>query len=149
MSDPTTFEFAQIKIGDGGGPETFTVVCGLQNVTINETASTNDRFVRDCTAPATPPKRKVTVSGVQWDVTGGGVANTDQFVALKALLGKLNNYEIVGLDISDPATPAGTAIGTFAGSAVMTAKNISTSENDLASMEITLAGEGDLVYTPV
>ena len=46
MALPAEADFELIKIGDGGGPETFSNIC-VQDVTVNQTANTADRFVRD------------------------------------------------------------------------------------------------------
>ncbi|OMG61405.1 hypothetical protein IL54_4836 [Sphingobium sp. ba1] len=144
MSLPTTFDFAQLKLGDGATPENFVIVCGLETTGINESAQTSDRYVRDCAAPATPPRRRLRVTGVTWDISGNGMANVDQFALLKAALGKHRNWEIVPLDTTDPDTPAGVPMGTFSGQAVMTARNIGTVADGFATLELALAGEGDL-----
>ena len=70
MTLPTTFDFAQLKLGDGATPEVFTVVCGLETTGINQSAQTSDRYVRDCTAPATPPtiKRNASITSTVWFV---------------------------------------------------------------------------------
>lgn len=148
MSAPTTFDFAQIKIGDGATPEVFTLICGLETVGINEAAQVSERQVRDCTLPAKNPTRKLRVTGTTWDVSGTGLANVDQIATLKAALGKHYNYQIIPVDLSDPEIEAGTPLGTWAGEAVMTARNIGTVADGFATLEITLSGEGDLVWTP-
>lgn len=149
MTLPTTFDFAQLKLGDGATPEVFTVVCGLETTGINESAQTSDRYVRDCTAPATPPTRKIRVTGVTWDISGSGLSNVAQFALLKDALGKHRNWQIVPLDTTDPDTPAGTPLGTFEGTGVLTSRNIATVADGFATLELTLAGEGDLEWDPV
>lgn len=148
MSFPVEPDFVVIKLGDGATPtEVFTVMCGMENINLNQTANTTDRFRRDCAKPAALPKRKVRTTSTQWDVTGSGVINTAEFARFKAALGYSRNYrlEFGRYDVAQPDT--GVIIGTYAGPAVMTANNISMSDGE-GGADITLAGENDIVWTP-
>lgn len=144
MSFPTEFDFALIKIGDGGSPQVFTLLCGVENVTVNENTNTTDIFRRDCAKPGSTPKRRLRVTGSQWDVTGSGVANLAQIDLLNAAMGIRRDYEIEFGERD--GTDAGVIIATATGSAMLTARTI-TGSNEDSSMEITLAGEDDLVWT--
>lgn len=143
MSYPTEFDAAIIYSVTGG---TRTILCGIENVTINETANTSDRFRRDCAKPGMIPRRGVKVNGLQWDITGSGVANADTITSMKALLGAHANYEIDGIEYD--GTDEGNVLGTYAGRGVMTANNKSLQTGGDSSGEITIAGEDDLVWTP-
>lgn len=147
MSEPTTFEFAVIKVGDGADPEVFTTFCGIQTTGFNRTVQSSDRFVRDCTSPGLVPERKVRVTGKQRDLTGSGLYNLDQTALINGLEGIRKNYQYVIMDISDPETPAGTVIGTWAGPGVATSINMGSSDNDDASIEISIASDGAWTYT--
>ena len=148
MSAPTAFDFAQIKIGDGATPtEAFTLICGIETVGLSEAAQTSERQLRDCAAPATPPKRKLRVTGTTWDVSGSGLANADQIALLRTALGKHRTYQVIPLDLTDPDVAAGVPLGTFQGTGVLTARNINTIDDGFATLELTIAGEGDLVWT--
>ena len=125
---------------------TRTILCGIENVTINETANTSDRFRRDCEKPGAIPRRGVKVNGIQWDITGSGVANADTIATMQALLGAHHDYEVDAIQYD--GTDAGLALGTFAGQAVMTAKNMNLQTGGDSTGEITLAGENDLIWTP-
>ena len=146
MSYPTEIDFAIVRIGDGTTPEVFTVVCGLENATVNETANTSDRFRSDCENPGRVPTRSVRVTGVQWDVTGSGVSNSDQIPLRKAALGKHRNYQIDAIE--EDGTDAGKLLGTFAGRGVMTANNLNLQRTGDSTGDITIAGENDLTWTP-
>lgn len=146
MSVPTEIEFARIKIGDGATPtEVFTTICGLENVTVNETVSTTDRGVRDCTTPNAVPNRRVKVTLRQTDITGSGLSNADEIADLRAALGKTKNYRIECY--ADDGTDAGDLLGTYAGPFVMTASNLNLTQEGAASAEITLASDGAVTYT--
>lgn len=146
MSFPTEIDWCLIKMGDGATPsETFTLLCGIQDATVNVTANTQDRFVRDCAKPGSIPKRKVKTTGMQMDVTGAGLSNVDTIDEFLAALGKHKNYKIEAY--ADDGTDAGDLLGTFAGNYVMTAANLNAPRESPASGEITLASDGDWTWT--
>lgn len=143
MSFPNEFDFILVKLGDGESPEAFTLLCGLENATINETVNTTDRFRRDCAKPGSIPKRKNHATGEQWDITASGVVNLDQIDLLNTAKGVRKNYELE-FGRRD-GTDAGEIIATASGPAMLTARSISGG-GDEGSMEITLAGEDDLTW---
>jgi len=146
MSVPNEADFAIIKIGDGATPtEAFAVTCGIQDVNINQAVGTQDRFVRDCTKPGEIPNRKVKATGKSLDVTGSGLIDKAQIAIYNSALGVTKNYKIEVYQ--DNGTDAGTLLGTFAGSFMMTASNQSIPREGTASAEITLANHGAWTWT--
>jgi len=146
MSLPTEADFAIIKIGDGATPtEAFAIACGIQDVTINQTVGTQDRYVRDCAKPGEIPNRKVKATGKSLDVTGSGLIDKAQIAIYNSALGVAKNYKIEVY--ADNGTDAGTLLGTFAGSFMMTASNQSIPREGTASAEITLASNGAWTWT--
>jgi len=145
MSFPTEFDFALLKMGDGEDPEVFTLICGLQDVSLNETVSTNDRGVRDCTKPGSVPQRKVQVTLQQTDITATGLTNSTEVANVRAALGQSKNYTIEAYQ--KDGTDAGDLLGTFAGAFVMTATNWNIPIDSPASFEATLASDGVMTYT--
>lgn len=145
MSLPVEIDFALIKAGDGEVSETFTTICGIQDVAINGGVNTTDRFVRDCDAPGAVPYRKTKVNGRQLDITGTGLSNTQEEVRLNGLLGALNNYRVELY--RDNGTDAGVLLGHYAGEFRMTSKNIGAPRDTDASLEIALASNGAWTYT--
>lgn len=148
MSEPSTFEFGVLKVGDGESPEAFTTLCGIQTTGFNRQVQTNDRYVRDCAAPASPPERRLRVTGKSRTLTGSGLYNTAQTALLNTLEGVRKNYQLVLMDLSDEDTPAGTPIGTWEGPGRVTTLNMGTSETDLANIEITIESDGAWAYDP-
>ena len=149
MSEPTLYDFALIKYGEGASPtEVFTQLCGITGVQISETAETQSRRVRDCAKPNKPGVRRIKVIGVDWTISGTGVTNADQRAVIKStLLGKKVNYQVEYY--RDDDTDGGELLGTDAGTAIMTTNTMNIDvEAATTTMEITLEGEGDLVYTP-
>lgn len=146
MSEPLEYDFAQIAFGDGGSPETFTVVCDMTQVTVNEGAQTNTYFRRDCTTPGSPSKRRSRVVGTFWDISGTGLANAPQTDDLRALIGVRNNYEIYVFQ--DDGSAAGERLGTYSGEAIMTAKNNNVNREGDSAMDISLEGQSTFTFTP-
>lgn len=145
MSLPVEADFALIKLGDAEEVENFTLICGIQDVTINQGASTSDRFVRDCETPGAVPVRKVKVSGKQLDISGTGLSNTQEEERLNAAVGKKRNYRVELY--RDDDTDAGVLLGTYAAEFVMTTKNIGSPRDGASSLEIALANNGAWTYT--
>lgn len=144
MSLPTEVDFALVKMGDGAGPEVFTTICGLTDVTIGKTVSTTDRFVRDCAKPGETPSRKTRANGKQLDITGSGLSNADTIASLEAALGKVKNYKVECY--ADDGTDAGELLGTYTAAFRMTANNLTVPRDGDATGEITLASHGVWTY---
>lgn len=143
MSFPVDFDFVIVGLGDGGAPEAFVTLCGIESIQVSEGVNTTDRFRRDCAKPGSTPKRKVSVTGSQWDVTGSGVPNMEQIDVLGAVMGIRKNYQLQ-FGRRD-GTDAGTIVATAVGPAILTARNIAGGNGE-PTKEITLAGEDDLVW---
>lgn len=146
MSVPTEIDFAVVLLGDGASPEIFTIVCGVTDVSINETANSSDRFRRDCAKPGIPGIRYTKSGGKQLDVTGSGTSNADMTVRLTAALGAVRNYKIETRQ--EDGSDTGVLLGAYAGAFRMTANNITTAAEGESSGEITLANHGAYTYTP-
>lgn len=146
MSYPQEVDAAIIKVGDGASPEVFTIICGIENVSINRTAGTSDRFRIDCAKPGMIPTRGVRINNRQWDLTGSGVANADEITRLYSTLGAHKNFEIDLIRYD--GTDAGDVLGTLTGPGVMTSANMNLQRTGDSTMEINIAGENDPVWTP-
>jgi hypothetical protein len=143
MSIPTEFDFALIKKGDGGSPENFAVICGIEAAQVNITANTSDHFARDCAKPGQVPFRRVKTNGKQMDVNGSGLSNADTIQDFLDSIGLSGNYEIEGY--RRDGTDAGELLGTFSGPFVMTAFNLNIAA--AATGEVNLASDGVWTYT--
>lgn len=145
MSLPNEYDFALIKMGDGEGPEVFTAICGIQDVTVNEVVNTTDRYVRDCDAPGAVPQRRPKATGRQTDITGTGFTNADTVDDVRAALGVVKNYQVEVYN--DDGTDEGELLGTYAGAFMMTANNNTIPRDGDATAEITLASDGAVTFT--
>ncbi len=150
MSVPNEIDFFLVKLGDGQSPETFSPMCGIENVSINQTANTTDRNRRDCDKPNLPAQRRTKTTSVQTDVTGTGAINKDDIPTYQAALGIVRNYIIEGYQFdSTPGAEQGTLCGYYEGPFNLTATNMTADANGDSSGEITLASDGAVTWTPV
>lgn len=144
MSFPNEVDAIVIKVGDGASPQVFTVICGADSGQLNESVQSNDRYRRDCAKPGKIPARRVRVTGKSWDLSVSGVVNIDQIELLSDNLGISRDYQIVGIKYD--GSDSGETLGTWAGSGVATSNNKNFAEG--GTMELAIAGENELVWTP-
>jgi hypothetical protein len=145
MSLPLEADFALVKMGDGEDPEVFTAICGIQDVQVNKSAQTSDRFVRDCAKPGEVPFRKVRTTGKQMDISGSGLSNVATIEDLEAALGVAKNYKIELYE--QDGTDAGNLLGTYAGQFVMTTDNLTAALQGDSTGETNFASHGAWTYT--
>lgn len=146
MSEPNSADFALIKIQTADGPPAvLTLVCGIEGVTINRTAQTNETYRRDCAKPNRPGTRKLRVTGSSWSISGTGSDNIDLEEEMSDAFGVRKTYAIELY--RDDGTDAGDLMGTYGGTALMTTRNQSYSQDSAGTAEITLEGEGALTWT--
>ena len=146
MSEPNSADFALIKIKTADGPPVVkTLICGIEGVTINRTAQTNETYRRDCAKPNRPGTRKLRVTGSSWSIGGTGSDNIDLEEEMTDAFGVRKEYDIELY--RDDGTDAGDLMGTYAGTALMTTRNQTYSQDASGTAEVTLEGEGALIWT--
>lgn len=146
MSVPNSADFALIKVKTADGPPAvYSLLCGMEGVTINRTTQTSESYRRDCAKPNRPGTRKLRNTGSSWSIGGSGTDNIDLEEDMTDSFGVRKDYNIELY--KDDGTDAGELMGTYAGNAMMTTRNQSYSQDSAGTAEITLEGEGDLVWT--
>ena len=146
MTVPASADFALIKIKTADGPPVvFTQLCGIESVNINRAVQTSENYRRDCAKPNRPGTRKLRVTGSSWSISGSGSDNIDIEATFADALGVRKDYKVELYE--DDGTDGGALMGTYAGNALMTARNQSYSQDSAGTAEITLEGEGALVWT--
>lgn len=150
MAVPTIVKggYVDILLGDGNvdpGPETFSPICGLTTRQLTQQVNTNDVFVPDCADPEFVPVRRLVPTGRQWDISGDGLLNLDNWEDLNGEVGVTSNYRFV------VARPAGSTdgIGYFAGPAMVTNMQIggTTGDGQFATVSLAIASDGEWTYT--
>lgn len=147
MSVPTEFDFAVLKLGDGGGIEVFAISCGKSDVSANFTANGSDHFKRDCAKPGEVPFRVNKITGKQCDITATGLTDKAAFGTELALVGKKRNVKVEYY--TDDGSDAGVLLGTLSCLMAVMSLNIGAPRDGDASAEITLASNGAWTWTAV
>lgn len=147
MSYPNEPDYVVVRRENPENPGTFNIVCGIETAGLNQTANTSDRFRRDCANPADVATRAVRVTGIQWDLSGNGVVNMDEFESMQAALGNRSNWRVEYGKYDDAASipRTGTIFGYYQGPGILTAFNTNVGEDGTA--EITIAGENRPTWT--
>jgi hypothetical protein len=146
VSEPNSADFALVKIlTTPGTPDVYTQLCGIENVTINRAAQTSETYRRDCAKPNRPGTRKLRVTGSSWSISGNGPDNIDLEADYADAFGVRKTYNVELY--RDDGTDGGELMGTYAGTALLTTRNQSYSQQDAGTADITLEGEGQLVWT--
>ena len=75
MAAPTTFKFGAgyIELGDGGGTEVFTKICGFTQIEVSFEKDLNDTTVPDCDDPDAPAWTERDVSALSASFKASGV----------------------------------------------------------------------------
>lgn len=144
MSLPREIDWFLVKMADIDG-ENHTLICGIQDATVNEGVNFDSRYIRDCATPGAVPVRKTKTSGRQLDISGGGLVNVDEVERLDGALGHIRNYMIEGY--ADDGTDAGTLLITYQGDFLLSASNVNVPREGSGTADITLNNHG--VYTKV
>jgi hypothetical protein len=147
VSEPNSADFALIKLQTAAGPPAvLKLLCGIEGVTINRTAQTSETYRRDCAKPNRPGTRKLRVTGSSWSISGSGSDNIDLESDFTDAFGVRKTYSVELY--RDDGTDGGDLMGTYAGSAMLTTRNQTYSqEGGAGTAEITLEGEGLLTWT--
>lgn len=149
MSEPNSADFALLKIQTAAGPPAvMTLLCGIENVTINRSVNMSERYRRDCAKPNRPGTRKIRNNGNSWNISGSGEDNVDIEATYTGAFGVKRTYDIELY--RDDDTDAGELLGTYSGVAMMTSRNqaFAQGSDDAGTADITLEGEGELVWEP-
>ena len=147
MTVPTEFDFAVLKIGDGGGTEVFSISCGKNDIDMQFDVSTDERKVRDCAKPGEVPFRKIKATGKMADITATGLTDKAAFGTELALLGKHANIKVELL--ADDGTDAGSLLGTVAMNALVASLKIGAPRENASSATLSLKSHGAWTWTAV
>jgi TP901-1 family phage major tail protein len=128
-----------IKLGDGGGPETFTTVAGLRTTSLGFNAQTVDVTNADSTAPW---RELLAGAGVRSaSVSGSGVfkdAASDATVRTVFFNAEVRNWQIVVPDF-----------GTITGKFDLTALQYEGAHDGEVRVSLTLASAGALTFAAI
>jgi Phage tail tube protein len=144
MTQPTTLKGSKVLIvlGNGASPEMFAAPCGLTTKAINLSATANEFNVPDCDDPDLPMYTERVISALSAGVTGAGS------LALEAYDDWRNWYfsaqpQNIRVVIDAPQAKGG---GYYEMSAVLTAFNTIGNVGELATIDVTIASNGEFKW---
>jgi predicted secreted protein len=138
--------YFSLMLGDGGGPETFTALCGITTRTFNHTRNTNDVYTRDCADPENVPVRNLIITGEAWSLTGTGVLNRDNLdTIIAADDNQTHNWRYLFTE------PAGDLVfqGFYAGPGIITDFQITGEDANFANISLTINSDGQWAWNAV
>ena len=129
-----------LKMGDGGGPEVFTGVCGMRSKSITINNATFDTTVPHCTDPG-QAIHAATLDGVKsMEVSGAGLFTESQvekdLTALAMAESPRANFQFV--------VPG---LGTFEGEFSLGTMQYTGPYDDAAGYDMTLSSSGEITFT--
>lgn len=144
MARPSTVKGSKflIRLGDGEEVETFAAPCALTTKGIDFAAETNDFNVPDCDDPDAPTWTERVISALSAGVSGSGTLAMESKSIWEAwFLSGLEKNIQVAIDI-----PEASGGGYYSMSAVLTAFNIGANQGELATIEVTIQSNGEVVW---
>jgi predicted secreted protein len=129
-----------IQLSDDASPETFAAPCALTTKGIDFSAESNDFNVPDCDDPDAATWTERVVSALSAGVSGSGTLAMESLETWREwfLSGAEKNIR-VKLDHADG--------GYFAMSAILTGFNLGGNQGELATIEVTIASNGEVTWT--
>lgn len=139
--------YFSLMLGNGATPtETFTALCGITTRNFTDQVNTNDVFTRDCADPEDIPIRRLIPTGRQWDLTGEGQLNRANLATIQAAHdAQAHNFRYLFTEPSDDEVFQ----GYYAGPAIITNLQITAADDDFATINITIASDGEWAWTEV
>lgn len=136
--------YTDIMFGDGGDPETFTQLCGINtrglNITYNNAFEGADY---DCADPEAVAQTLRNVGAQDWSITGSGFFNRAQMAALRALHGKQQEWRFV----SDEPVADSIDDGWWQGPGFISNWEETGNDGEYKQISITITGAGLLTWT--
>lgn len=143
MSLPNSADFALLELLSGSD---YNVLCGMEGVTINRVVQTSERYVRDCAKPNRPGNRRLRATGKSFSIGGTGFDNIDLETAYADAFGVRRSWRV--RLFRDDGTDSGELLGAYTYTGILTARTSSWGQDADATSEISIEGEGELVWQP-
>lgn len=135
--------YADIMYGDGGDPEAFIQLCGINTRGINITyANAFEMTETDCADPEDAGQTVRSVGAQDWSITGSGLYNRTQMAAIRGLLGAEQPWRLA---LDEPAAPAAAIdSGFWQGPGFISSFEITGNDGEWAQASLTITGAGRL-----
>jgi hypothetical protein len=134
-----------LALGDGGGPETFAALCGVTTRDFTAQTNTNDVFTRDCADPEDVPIRRLIATGKQWSLSGEGQLNRANLEDIQAALATTKNWRYYFTEPTDDEVFQ----GYYQGPGMLTQLKITATDDNFATISLTIESDGEWAWTTV
>jgi hypothetical protein len=144
MTKATTKTFGEflVQVGDGASPEVFAAPCGLTAKGFNQSASTQETSVPDCTNPDAPAYVERAVDTISAEITGSGVMATEAFTTWQAWFDS-------SLSKNCRVYPKGSSGGYWSGLFILSSFNLTVNRGQKVEVSVTMVSDGQYIWTPV
>lgn len=149
MARPDTLRgtYVTILMGDGAGPEVFTVLCGITAKAFTDQVNTGDSFVRDCADPEEVPLREIIASGRQWSIRGSGQMNRANIGDIDDAVGEIKNYRFfIARKVGEVAPKLN---GYYGGAAMLVTKTINGDDGAYVGVDVAFESHGAWTWVDV
>lgn len=142
MAKPTTKRFGDfiVQIESSDSPGVFAAPCGLTSKSFNQTASSNETQVPDCTDPDAAVNVERDVVSLSREISGSGVMATESFSVWQEWY-----------DSADAKTcrvyPMGLTGGYYAGDFILGSFNLAANLGDKVHVDVSLQSDGPCPWT--
>lgn len=140
MARPTTIKGSKFLIQIEDTPGVYVAPCALTSKSIDFSAESNDFNVPDCDDPDAPTWTERVVSALSASVSGSGT------LAMESLATWREWYRS-GLEKNIRVKLDHASGGYFAMSAILTGFNLGGNQGELATIEVTIASNGEVTWT--
>ena len=138
--------YFSLMLGDGGGPETFAALCGINTRRFVSTTNTSDQFTRDCADPENVPVRNLITTGKQWSLSGEGTLNRANLASIQAADdGQPHNWRFLFTEPADDLVYQ----GYYEGAGIITSLEITGGDEEFATISIQIESDGQWDWTTV
>lgn len=144
MARPKTLQGSKflVMLGDGASPENFVAPCAMASKGINFSAASNEFNVPDCDDPDAPTYTERVISALSAGIPASGTLAMESLEDWRTWFfsGQPKNIQVVLDD-----TPANGG-GYFQMSAVLSTLNLGGNIGELASIEVQMDSNGEIVW---
>jgi hypothetical protein len=143
MAQATTFPFSAMKVllGDGASPETFSVFCGMNARSLNETKNFSEIDIPDCADEDAIAVVGREVRSTDWNISGEGVLADEAIDAIETFYSNplSTNLQVILYDALDVARV------TKSGRGHLSTKNWSANRGEKVTLSVEIVADGALV----
>jgi predicted secreted protein len=147
MAKPKTLQGQKllVQLGDDATPtEAFTAVCGINEATVEFSASVQEANVHDCATPDDPAWVERDVDGLSCMISGAGLADTGTFESVLFVWWSSGDPKNIRFKLDTTLANGG---GYFSGSFVCTKLSLTGTRKQRSTFDIEMMSNGAVTWT--